>query len=183
MTDLAETTEALKRNFLFRGFFNRRGYFDLDDVSVDAVPAGGVARPRTAACSGSGWAAVLFERDANGARAAERRRARCGSTRRCRSFSAIPQNESVRRRGLRPGATGDVRYLLSRRRAQLVRDYLVGKFGLDPNYVAHDGDGSGAHGRPSETDGMASRWQCSSRLRQCASRRQRGRIDGLSVSR
>ena len=34
MADLAETTEALKRNFFFRGFFNRRGYFDLDDVSV-----------------------------------------------------------------------------------------------------------------------------------------------------
>ena len=34
MADLADTTEALKRNFFFRGFFNRRGYFDLDDVSV-----------------------------------------------------------------------------------------------------------------------------------------------------
>src|SRR4029453_3904800 len=33
MSDLADTTEALKRNFFFRGFFNRRGYFDLDDVS------------------------------------------------------------------------------------------------------------------------------------------------------
>src|SRR5687767_4236835 len=34
MSDLSETTEALKRNFFFRGFFNRRGYFDLDDVST-----------------------------------------------------------------------------------------------------------------------------------------------------
>ncbi len=33
-------------------------------------------------------------------------------------------------------ATNDRRYLLSRRRAQLVRDYLVAKFGLDPNHVA-----------------------------------------------
>ena len=40
MADLAENTEALKRNFLFRGFFNKRGYFDLDDVSVAAVSAG-----------------------------------------------------------------------------------------------------------------------------------------------
>ena len=40
MADLAETTEALKRNFFFRGFFNRRGYFDLDDVCVAAVPSG-----------------------------------------------------------------------------------------------------------------------------------------------
>ena len=40
MADLAENTEALKRNFFFRGFFNNRGYFDLDDVSVPAVSAG-----------------------------------------------------------------------------------------------------------------------------------------------
>ena len=32
--------------------------------------------------------------------------------------------------------TGDARYLNSRTRAQLVRDYIVGKFKLDPNYVA-----------------------------------------------
>ena len=31
--DLADNMEALKRNFLFRGFFNDRGYFDLDDIS------------------------------------------------------------------------------------------------------------------------------------------------------
>jgi hypothetical protein len=35
MHNLAEATEALKRNFFFRGFFNRRGYFDLEDVSVE----------------------------------------------------------------------------------------------------------------------------------------------------
>ena len=40
MADMAETTEALKHNFLVRGFFNRRGYFDLADVSVDAYRQG-----------------------------------------------------------------------------------------------------------------------------------------------
>ena len=40
MADLAENTEALKRNFFFRGFFNRRGYFDLDDVSVEEYRQG-----------------------------------------------------------------------------------------------------------------------------------------------
>ena len=29
-SDLAEGTEALKRNFFFRGFFRQRGFFDLD---------------------------------------------------------------------------------------------------------------------------------------------------------
>ena len=32
-SDLADNMEALKRNFLLRGYFNRRGYFDLDDIS------------------------------------------------------------------------------------------------------------------------------------------------------
>ena len=40
MADMAETTEALKHNFLVRGFFTRRGYFDLADVSVDAYRQG-----------------------------------------------------------------------------------------------------------------------------------------------
>ena len=40
MADLAENTEALKRNFLFRGFFNKRGYFDLQDVTVQQYREG-----------------------------------------------------------------------------------------------------------------------------------------------
>src|SRR5215475_9273418 len=34
MANFADNSEALKRNFFFRGFFNRRGYFDLDAVTV-----------------------------------------------------------------------------------------------------------------------------------------------------
>ena len=40
MADLAENTEALKRSFFFRGFFNKRGYFDLKDVSVQQYREG-----------------------------------------------------------------------------------------------------------------------------------------------
>ena len=67
MQDLAENTEALKRNFLFRGYFNKRGYFDLDDISVAAVSDRVRSRRPIAACSASGSRApVLFETDANG---------------------------------------------------------------------------------------------------------------------
>ena len=31
--DLADNMEAMKHNFLLRGFFNRRGYFDLNAIS------------------------------------------------------------------------------------------------------------------------------------------------------
>src|SRR6185436_18439921 len=34
MSDLAENMEALKHGFFFRGFFNNRGYFDLDTISL-----------------------------------------------------------------------------------------------------------------------------------------------------
>ena len=46
--DLAEGTEALKRNFLFRGFFRDRGFFDLDSVSRESYQAGALERDRTA---------------------------------------------------------------------------------------------------------------------------------------
>jgi len=35
MADVADNTEALKRNWLFSGFFAERGFFNLDELSVD----------------------------------------------------------------------------------------------------------------------------------------------------
>ena len=46
-SDLAEGTEALKRNFFFRGFFRQRGFFDLDSVSREEYQSG-VLEGRTA---------------------------------------------------------------------------------------------------------------------------------------
>ena len=40
MTGLSENMEALKRSFFFRGFFNRRGYFNLADISPDEYRKG-----------------------------------------------------------------------------------------------------------------------------------------------
>ena len=53
--------------------------------------------------------------------------------------------------------TNDARFLLSRARSALVRDYLVGKFGLDANHVATMPMGREAGGSPDgETwDGVA----------------------------
>jgi phospholipid/cholesterol/gamma-HCH transport system substrate-binding protein len=34
MSNLAENTEALKRSFFFKGFFNDRGFYDLDRLSI-----------------------------------------------------------------------------------------------------------------------------------------------------
>jgi outer membrane protein OmpA-like peptidoglycan-associated protein len=57
----------------------------------------------------------------------------------------------------RSAATRDERFLLSRTRASLVRDYLVARFGLDPNYVGTMPMGSEALDSPagSEWEGVA----------------------------
>ncbi|MCI0445938.1 hypothetical protein L0152_22330 [bacterium] len=34
LSDIAENTEALKRNWFFRGFFKKRGYYDIDNLTV-----------------------------------------------------------------------------------------------------------------------------------------------------
>ena len=85
MVGFNENMDALKRNFLVRGFFNGRGYFDLDDISPAAYRQGalttGGGRQSTRV-----WlrADALFEPDAWPARqrAADGRREECASMRR-----------------------------------------------------------------------------------------------------
>lgn len=80
-------------------------------------------------------APVLFERDANGEeRLTDDGRARLDSA--MSQFVRYPRTSPFVVEGYAHEATGDQQFLLSRRRAQLVRDYIVGKFGLDANFVA-----------------------------------------------
>jgi len=156
MQDLAENTEALKRNFLFRGYFNRRGYFDLHELSVDQYRQGVLeTRERRVLRIWIG-AAVLFEKDANGKeRVSEGGRARLDSA--MSQFVRYPRNSPFVVEGYAQGATNDQRFLLSRQRAQLVRDYLVSKFALDANFVASMPLGEEAVGSPdgNRWDGVA----------------------------
>jgi phospholipid/cholesterol/gamma-HCH transport system substrate-binding protein len=135
MSDLAENTEALKRNFFFRGFFNQRGYFDLDDVSPAEYRQGALqTRDRRLLKI---WlnADVLFEMDANGSeQLTDGGKARLASA--MSQYVRYPRTSPLVVEGYAREGTGDERYLISRRRAQLVRDHLVSTFALDPNYVA-----------------------------------------------
>jgi phospholipid/cholesterol/gamma-HCH transport system substrate-binding protein len=156
MADLADTTEALKRNFFFRGFFNRRGYFDLDDVSVAQYREGALASKDRRVLRIWLDAAVLFQKDANGVeRLSDGGRVRLESA--MSQFLRYPHISPLVVEGYAQDATGDARYLNSRARAQLVRDYLVGKFKLNPNYVATMPMGAEAAGSPSgrEWNGVA----------------------------
>ena len=135
MTDLAENTEALKRNFFFRGFFNRRGYFDLDDVTPAEYRQGALETGDRRVLRLWLGAGVLFEIDANKEeRLSEGGRARLDSA--MSQFVRYPRSSPLVIETYSHELTGDQRYLTGTRRAKLVRDYLVGKFHLDPNFVA-----------------------------------------------
>jgi phospholipid/cholesterol/gamma-HCH transport system substrate-binding protein len=147
MSDLAENTEALKRNFLFRGYFNRRGYFDLDDISPEEYRRGALESPDRKTLRIWLRADVLFERDADGEeRLSEGGKARLNSA--MSMFVKYPKSPFVVE-GYAPGLTGDERFLGSRRRAVLVRDYLVTRFEVDPNLIAIMPLGNMAEGSPS----------------------------------
>jgi phospholipid/cholesterol/gamma-HCH transport system substrate-binding protein len=134
LTDLAASSEALKRNFFFRGFFNRRGFFDLDDITVQEYRKGALEtngrRPLRV------WvnARVLFETGANGLeRLTADGRARLDSA--MAPFLGYPPDTPFVVEGYAGGVTSDMQFILSRSRAELVRDYVVSRFGLDAGYV------------------------------------------------
>lgn len=146
MADLAENTEALKRNFFFRGFFNRRGYFDLDDVTVEQYRQGALDTEERKALRIWLNADVLFETDASGSeRLSEGGRARLDSA--MSQFVKYPKSPFVIE-GYAAGMTADERFLVSRRHARIVRDYIVSKFELDPDLVAVMPMGNEANGSP-----------------------------------
>jgi phospholipid/cholesterol/gamma-HCH transport system substrate-binding protein len=156
MRDLAENTEALKRNFLFRGYFNRRGYFDLDEITVEQYRKGVLQTRDRRTLRIWVRAGVLFETDAKGnERLTDGGRARLDSA--MSEFVRYPGNSPLVIEGYAQGATNDERFVASRRRAQLVRDYLVAKFSRDPSYVAAMPLGQEASGSPdgNRWDGVA----------------------------
>jgi phospholipid/cholesterol/gamma-HCH transport system substrate-binding protein len=147
ISDLADTTEALKRNFFFRGFFNRRGYFDLDDVSVSDYRQGALETDDRRVLRIWLAASVLFVRDANGREAlSDGGRARLDSA--MAQFLRYPKTSPFVVEGYGEGTSADQRHLVSRQRAELVEDYLISKFKLDRNYVAVMPMGSEAKDSP-----------------------------------
>lgn len=157
MSDLAENTEALKHSFFFRGFFNKRGYFDLKDVTVQQYREGAMeTRERKLLRIWIGTP-VLFDKDDKG-----QERLSEGGQRRLDSamsqFLTYPRNSPLVIEGYSSAPpTNDERFLLSRSRAELVRNYLVAKYSLDTNLVATMAMGKEADKSPSGNtwDGVA----------------------------
>jgi phospholipid/cholesterol/gamma-HCH transport system substrate-binding protein len=126
--NLAEDTEALKHEFFFRGFFKKRGFYNLEQLSsADYLKA--CQRPN--ACGSRTWldAANLFDTRSTGT-------VQLDETGRHSIDSAVaPVVDSlldhlVIVEGYSSTGTADQQFVTSRRRADLVREYLETHFHL-----------------------------------------------------
>ena len=149
MTDLADNAEALKHNFLFRGFFNRRGFFDLQDISVEDYRRGALESDTRKVLRIWASSEVLFMQTPEGdERLTDDGRRRLDSA--MAPYLRYPRTTPIVVEGYAGGSTSDAQFLLSRSRAQAVRDYVVDRFGLDARYVAVMPMGAQASGSPSD---------------------------------
>jgi len=155
LASVSAATERLKRNFFFRGFFEDRGYYDLDAISPDdyrkgALEVGGRRAVRI-------WIRhdVLFE-TIDG-----QERLTSGGTTRLESAMSellrLPSDSPIVIEGYAAGGGYEDRRVASGRRAELARAYLVSRFGLMPTRVGVVGLGDSAPDSPAHGswDGIA----------------------------
>lgn len=127
MSDLSEGTEALKHNFLFRGFFRDRGFFDLDAISREAYAAGALAGSDRTALRIWVDAAGLFAPGPDGVeQLTEAGRRRLDSA--MADLVRYPRDSPLVVEGYADGSDEGAAYLVSSDRAELVREYLLSRF-------------------------------------------------------
>ncbi len=132
MSGFAENMDALRHNFLLRGFFNSRGYYNLEQISPAEYRAGALA--------GGGRTPVrvwlgtdrVFEPDEG-----EKPMRLSDDGRRRLDAAIAPYLDRVADgvlmiEGLATQGGRDQQFLLSRARAVTVRDYLIDRFHLEP---------------------------------------------------
>ncbi len=146
-SDMAENMEALKRNWFFRGYFNRRGFFDLDAVSLEDYRQGKIAPDRDRKRA---WLASqqLFARDSTGRESlTDAGLKELGSS--VAPFLRYAPNTLLIVEGYSGQGDETEQFLISRDRARLVRRYLIDRFGLKSNFVGAMPMGAVASSGPS----------------------------------
>jgi len=154
--DLADNMEAMKRNFLLRGFFNKRGYFDLDSISPADYRKGLLENGKRKAMRI--WLAsnVLFETRPDGSEVLTADgRARIDSAM-ATYLRYLPTNPLVVEGYATQGVVGE-RYQRSRSRAVMVREYVVSQYRLTQQSTGSIALADDAQGSPSKDrwDGVA----------------------------
>ena len=127
--NLADATEALKHNFLTRGFFKKRGYYNLSEISPDQYRKDhAFTDPQNRRVWFSG--PELFQRGSNGEELSAKGMALLNA--------ALTQNgdpmldSPIVIEGYSNGDAPGDQLRFSRSRAMLVRQYLESRFQLDP---------------------------------------------------
>jgi len=134
MANFADNSEALKRNFLFKGFFNKRGFFDLDAVSVREYHEGRFLPDRQKITEWINTTELFGISPSGREQLTEDGRKKLDTT--MAGFLKYSKNEPFIIESWAGAGNEPDRVLRSRERAMLVSEYLVKKFELKPNYVA-----------------------------------------------
>lgn len=127
-TNLAEDTEALKHEFFFRGFFKKRGFYNLDQLApADYLKA----CEREKACGSRTWldaTALFISRGDRKEQLAEAGQRQIDSA--VAPFVDSLLNHVVVVEGYAAAGTAAEQFVASRMRADLVREYLETHFHL-----------------------------------------------------
>ncbi len=126
--NLADDTEALKHEFFFRGFFKKRGFYNLEQLTAADYVEG---CEQQKACGSRTWldATKLFAADGDGQeQLVETGRRQIDSA--VAPFVDSMLNHVIVVEGYSAAGTPDQQFVASRRRANLVREYLETHFHL-----------------------------------------------------
>jgi phospholipid/cholesterol/gamma-HCH transport system substrate-binding protein len=133
MSDLSDNTEALKHSFFFRGFFKKRGFYDLGALTTQEYSsptfAKGFKKHRI-------WleSVDVFKEDPKGVQtlSVDGKAKLDGAMTELLKF---PRNGPLMIEGYAAEGTAAQQYLVSRRRAAQVKTYLITRFHLRPAYI------------------------------------------------
>lgn len=166
MSNLASDTEALKTNFFLRGFFNRRGFYNLTTITPSKYAHSRfVEKP-----SERVWipASELFKSDPNDAPELSNANQAALDKSMSKLIPYLPNNPIVVE-GYSTHGNLDQEYLTSRQRALEVRQYLLQHFHLDPKASALCHSPITRPMKPASTLGTAYAWSWWSRSAATAS--------------
>jgi hypothetical protein len=132
-SDLAENAEAIKRNRFIRGFFKRRGFYDMDEISVDEYRRGSFAPKRDRRRT---WIhhSELFAAGPDGEQTlSEQGKEELDAV--IARYLVHAPNTPLIVEGYSAAGAESTQFLRSRVRASTARHYLIEKYDLKADYV------------------------------------------------